>query len=395
MSLPLQGIRVVEFTHMVMGPTCGMILGDLGAEVIKVEPPGGDKTRTLHGLGAGFFRTFNRNKRSVVVDLALPEGREIVGRLVARADILSENFRPGLMRKMGLDYATLSRAHPGLIYVSHKGFLPGPYENRTALDEVVQMMGGLAYMTGPSGRPLRAGSSVNDIMGGMFGAIGAMAALREREQTGRGQEVQSALFENCAFLSAQHMQQMAVSGVEPTPLPDRKTAAWGIYDVFELGGGQQMFIAVTGDKLWKTFCAALGFDEFARDERLATNTGRATARPWLIPRLRELLAARDIDALQAVLEASGVPYARIAKPQDLFDDPHLNASGGLGAVQTESGETTKIPLLPFTLGGRRLGARMPLPQAGEHTGAVLRELGYSEADIARLSAGKVVNRPTD
>jgi len=393
-SLPLEGVRVVEFTHMVMGPTCGMILGDLGAEVVKVEPPGGDKTRTLHGLGAGFFRTFNRNKRSVAVDLARPEGRAIVEKLVAGADIVSENFRPGLMRSMGFDYATLSRVHSRLIYVSHKGFLPGPYEKRTALDEVVQMMGGLAYMTGPSGRPLRAGTSVNDIMGGMFGAIGAIAALRERDKSGRGQEVQSALFENCAFLSAQHMQQLAVTGVEPTPLPDRKSAAWGIYDVFSLAGGKQMFIAVTGDKLWKTFCAALRFDELARDERLETNTGRATARPWLVPRLGELLATHDIDALQSVLEASGVPYARIAKPQDLFDDPHLNASGGLGAVQTENGETTKIPLLPFTLGGRRLGARMPLPKAGEHTRPVMHELGYSDEQIAALTADGIVFSPT-
>jgi crotonobetainyl-CoA:carnitine CoA-transferase CaiB-like acyl-CoA transferase len=385
MSLPLEGIRVVEFTHMVMGPTCGMILGDLGADIIKVEPPGGDKTRTLHGLGAGFFRSFNRNKRSVECDLATPQGRELASRLVASADVVSENFRPGLMKKLGFDYETLSRTNPRLVYVSLKGFLPGPYENRTALDEVVQMMGGLAYMTGPSGRPLRAGTSVNDIMGGMFGAIGAMAALRERDRTGHGQEVQSALFENCAFLSAQHMQQMAVTGVEPTPLPDRKNAAWGIYDVFEVAQGEQIFIAVTGDKLWKTFCGALGISELVADPRLETNTGRATSRPWLLPKLRELVAPRDIGSLQQILEANGVPYARIAKPQDLFNDPHLTASGGLGALRTESGETTRIPLLPFTLGGRRLGARMALPRAGEHTVALMRELGYPEDQIDSLT----------
>ena len=245
--LPLSGIRVIEFTHMVMGPTCGMILADLGAEVIKVEPPGGDKTRTLPGLGIGFFRSFNRNKKSVVLDITTEAGRATAAELAAGSDVVLENFRPGLMQSLGLDYATLSQRAPGLIYVSHKGFLPGPYEKRLALDEVVQMMGGLSYMTGPVGRPLRAGTSVNDIMGGMFGAIGVLAALRERERTGRGQEVQSALFENCVFLSSQHMQQYLMTGEAPPPMPSR-VSAWSVYDVFTLAGGEQLFIGAVSDK---------------------------------------------------------------------------------------------------------------------------------------------------
>jgi len=232
-TLPLDGVRVIEFTHMVMGPTCGMILADLGAEVIKIEPPGGDKTRKLPGLGIGFFRSFNRNKKSVVLDINTPEGHEAAVELVGTCDVMLENFRPGLMAKRGLDYDTLSKQYPGLIYVSHKGFLPGPYEKRLALDEVVQMMGGLSYMTGPVGRPLRAGASVNDIMGGMFGAIGVLAALRERESTGQGQEVQSALFENCVFLSAQNMQQYAMTREPPAPMPSR-VSPWSVYDVFTL-----------------------------------------------------------------------------------------------------------------------------------------------------------------
>ncbi|RZI64254.1 MAG: CoA transferase, partial [Variovorax sp.] len=223
-GLPLEGVRVIEFTHMVMGPTCGMILADLGAEVIKIEPPGGDKTRTLPGLGIGFFRSFNRNKKSVVLDIHTPEGHAKAVELIGQCDVMLENFRPGLMTKLGLDYDTLSKTHPKLVYVSHKGFLPGPYEHRTALDEVVQMMGGLSYMTGPVGRPLRAGTSVNDIMGGMFGAIGVLAALRERERTGRGQEIQSALFENCVFLSAQHVQQFLMTGEPAPPMPSRVSA---------------------------------------------------------------------------------------------------------------------------------------------------------------------------
>jgi len=244
--LPLEGVRVVEFTHMVMGPTCGMILADLGAEVIKVEPPGGDKTRKLPGLGIGFFRTFNRNKKSVVININSPEGHTTALRLIGRSDVVIENFRPGLMASLGLDYATLAKQFPRLIYASHKGFLPGPYEKRLALDEVVQMMGGLSYMTGPKGRPLRAGTSVNDIMGGMFGAIGILAALREREGTGRGQEVQSALFENCVFLCAQHMQQFSMTGESPPPMPAR-ASAWSVYVVFTLADGQQLFIGAVSD----------------------------------------------------------------------------------------------------------------------------------------------------
>ena len=250
-ALPLAGIRVVEFTHMVMGPTCGMILADLGAEVIKIEPPGGDKTRKLPGLGIGFFRSFNRNKKSVVLDIQSPEGRAAAVELIGQSDVVLENFRPGLMASLGLDYAALAAAHPRLIYASHKGFLPGPYEKRLALDEVVQMMGGLSYMTGPKGRPLRAGTSVNDIMGGMFGAIGVLAALREREATGRGQEVQSALFENCVFLSAQHMQQYEMTGEPPPPMPSR-VSAWSVYDVFTLADGEQLFIGAVSDKQFLT-----------------------------------------------------------------------------------------------------------------------------------------------
>ena len=169
MTGPLSGIRVVEFSHMVMGPSCGLVLGDLGAEVVKVEPiPQGDNTRRLVGAGAGFFAAFNRNKKSLVLDLKTDKGVAFAKKLIGHSDVLTENFRPGGLDALGLGYEALKEDHPGLIYCSLKGFLAGPYENRAALDEVVQMMGGLAYMTGPPGRPLRAGTSVNDIMGGMF-----------------------------------------------------------------------------------------------------------------------------------------------------------------------------------------------------------------------------------
>jgi crotonobetainyl-CoA:carnitine CoA-transferase CaiB-like acyl-CoA transferase len=361
--LPLDGVRVIEFTHMVMGPTCGMILADLGAEVIKIEPPGGDKTRRLPGLGIGFFRSFNRNKKSVVLDIQTSEGRNTALELIGQCDVMIENFRPGLMAQLGLDYATLCDRFPRLVYASHKGFLPGPYERRTALDEVVQMMGGLSYMTGPEGRPLRAGTSVNDIMGGMFGAIGVLAALRERERTGRGQEVQSALFENCVFLAAQHMQQYQMTGEPPPPMPSR-VSAWSVYDVFTLAEGEQLFIGAVSDRQFQTLCDVLERPDLAHDPALATNAQRVA----------ETLRHHRIDALSARLEAAGLPNAPLRRPDQLVDDPHLRASGGLVPMTTDEGDTTQVVLLPLLMGQRRPGVRQPLAKVGEHTADVLARL---------------------
>ena len=376
--LPLEGIRVVEFTHMVMGPTCGMILADLGAEVIKVEPPGGDRTRRLVGIGVGFFRTFNRNKKSVVVDLQSEAGRATALALIGTADVVVENFRPGLMASLGLDHASLAPTHPRLVYASHKGFLPGPYEHRLALDEVVQMMGGLAYMTGPPGRPLRAGASVNDIMGGMFGALGVLAALRERERTGRGMEVQSALFENCAFLCASHVEQARMTGESPPPMPAR-VSSWGIYDVFALGGDEQLFVGAVSDKQFRALCDVLGAPGLVDVPAYATNESRVAARPELLPTLAALLSARHAAELVPKLEAAGIPFAPIATPDQLSEDPHLLASGGLAPMDTDDGGTTLSVLLPVTLAGRRLGVRRRLPRPGEHDAEVLGALQPAQA----------------
>jgi crotonobetainyl-CoA:carnitine CoA-transferase CaiB-like acyl-CoA transferase len=372
-NLPLSGIRVLEFTHMVMGPTCGMILADLGAEVIKIEPPGGDKTRQLPGLGIGFFRSFNRNKKSVVLDITTADGQATAKELVAQSDVVLENFRPGLMTQLDLDYAALKAANPKLIYVTHKGFLPGPYENRLALDEVVQMMGGLSYMTGPEGRPLRAGTSVNDIMGGMFGAIGVLAALRERDATGLGQEIQSALFENCVFLSSQHMQQFLMTNEPPPPMPSR-VSAWSVYDVFTLAEGEQLFIGAVSDKQWSALCDVLQSPDLANDPALQTNAQRVAVRPALLQRLGAVLKHHRSQDLSPKLEAAGIPYAPIMRPDQLVNDPHLKASGGLVPMQTEDGGTTEVVLLPLTMGGHRPGVRMPLAGIGEHTAEVLRTL---------------------
>ena len=388
-TLPYAGLRVVEFTHMVMGPTCGLVLADLGAEVIKVEPPTGDNTRRLLGSGAGFYPLFNRNKKSLVLDLQTPEGREAVLKLIDTADVVSENFKAGTMQKLGLDYESLRARNPRLIYVSHKGFLPGPYDHRTALDEVVQMMGGLAYMTGRPGDPLRAGSSVNDIMGGLFGAIGVMAALAERERTGLGQQVQSALFENNVFLVAQHMMQYAVTGKPAAPMPAR-ISAWGIYDVFQVQGGEQIFLAVVSDTQWAIFCRAFGLADLQADARLSTNNGRVREREWLIPQLRERLAQHSRAELAAVFEREGLPFAPITAPHELLDDPHLQATGGLAPITLPDGEragqTAATALLPLSLGGERLGVRCDPPRLGQDSAALLAELGYDATTAARLSA---------
>ena len=388
-KLPYAGIRVVEFTHMVMGPTCGMILADLGAEVIKVEPIEGDKTRNLIGSGAGFFPMFNRNKKSIAVDMKTLAGMELVRKLVSTADVLSENFKPGTMAKLGLDYETLKKMNPKLIYVSHKGFLPGPYDHRTALDEVVQMMGGLAYMTGPEDRPLRAGSSVNDIMGGVFGAIGVMAALRQRELTSEGQEIQSSLFENNVFLVGQHMMQYAVTGKAAKPMPSR-ISAWAIYDVFEVANGEKIFLAVVTDTQWKIFCEAFGFADLYQDPALKLNNQRVQARSTLIPDIKNRLAQLTAKEITTIFEENGLPFAPITRPEQLFEDPHLIATGGLAPITLtdgpKAGTQTSTPLIPLMMNGKRLGVRLNPPKSGEQTQEILKELGYSEDDIRKLSS---------
>jgi crotonobetainyl-CoA:carnitine CoA-transferase CaiB-like acyl-CoA transferase len=386
-------VRVVEFAHMVMGPSCGLVLADLGAEVIKVEPLAGDNTRRLEAAGAGFFPVFNRNKKSLAVDLARPEGKEIAQKLLASADVLTENFRPGALDKLGFSHEALRKTNPRLIYCSLKGFLKGPYEHRPALDEVTQMMGGLAYMTGLPDRPLRAGSSVVDIMGGTFAVVAILAALREREKTGKGKHVTSALFESTAYLVAQHMAQYEITGEAPPPM-SVKRPAWGVYDIFDTAGGGRLFVGVVTDTQWEIFCREFEISDLAKDQRLKTNAMRVKERSWLIPRINEITKEHSAAALATKLEAIGMPFAPIAKPWDLLDDPHLKASGGL--LETGyGGKRSHIPALPIELDGKRLAKRTDPPAIGEHGAALLRELGYSQEAIASLVERRIVAFPTN
>ena len=382
-TLHLAGIRVLEFCHTIMGPSAGLILADLGADVIKVEPANGDPTRRRIGFAAGFFPTFNRNKRSVAIDLKSSEGRALLYRLVETADVLIENFAPGTMDRLGCGYGDLSQKNPRLVYCALKGFLSGPYEHRPALDEVVQFMAGLAYMTGPPGPPLRAGSSVVDIMGGMFAVIGVQAALRERERTGRGQTVKSALYESTAFLMTQHMAGEVVTGRPLPPMPARESA-WAIYEPFATADGKQIFLGLTSNGHWQRFCDHFGRQDLLDDPAYATNEDRVRARAALRPIVANIVARHTLDDLAELFDRIDIPFAPVARPGDLFDDPQLNAHGRMLEIQFANGARGKIPRLPIEIGAHDFALRRQAPAIGEHTEEILAELGLSPDDIEAL-----------
>jgi len=393
-ELPLSGVRVVEMTHMVMGPTCGMVLAQLGAEIIKVEPPGGDKTRSLGGMGISFFPLFNRGKRSVVLDFAKPEDRETMDRLLASADVFLENFRDGQLEKQGLGPEELRRKHPHLIVAGHKGFLSGPYEHRPALDEVVQMMSGLAAMTGTSEKPQRVGSSANDIMGGMFGAIAILAALYQKrgakgadKRADKGADIRIGLFENCLFLVAQHMVEFEMTGNKPRSMPEREHA-WPIYDIFETKGGERIFIGVVTEGHWQSFCREFGLQEFLDDPGLRTTTERILARSRIIPRAAEVIKTWNAADLSATLDRLNICFSPINRPEDLFGDPHVLRPGGLVNNVNANGEAFRVPALPIEWNGQNIGEGLKVPVLGADTAAVRAEL----RDDILSSTGKTAAR---
>ena len=388
-ELALAGIRVLEMGHTVMGPSCSMVLADLGADVIKVEPLEGDRTRANVGFGSAIFPVFNRNKRSLSIDLKSEAGIAVIHKVLAGSDALVENFAFGTMDRLGLGYEALSKVHPRLIFCSLKGFLAGPYEHRAALDEIVQFMGGLAYMTGPRGMPLRAGSSVVDIMGGLFGALGILAAVRERDRTGRGQLVQSALFESTAFMVAQHMGQQALTGVEPPPMPE-KASSWAVYDPFETSDGKTVFVGITSDNHWRAFCTGFGVEELLGDPTLKTNPLRTRQRDKIMPVVTAKFSAETFGSLCAKLERLKIPFGPLAKPGDLFEDRHLNEGGRMLDVVLPNGKHAKIPGIPLDMGGRKPQVRLQPPPMGADTRAVLAEAGYTKTEIDELVKQKVV-----
>jgi crotonobetainyl-CoA:carnitine CoA-transferase CaiB-like acyl-CoA transferase len=382
-GLPLEGVRVIEMTHMVMGPTCGMILAQLGAEVIKVEPPAGDKTRSLGGMGTAFFPLFNRGKRSVVLDLAKAEDRETMHRLLASADVFLENFRDGQLDKQGLGAEELRKKYPHLIVTGHKGFLSGPYEHRPALDEVVQMMSGLAAMTGTREKPQRVGSSANDIMGGMFGVISILAALyQKRGGKTDGANIRIGLFENCLFLVAQHMVEYEMTGNKPRSMPEREHA-WPIYDIFDVADGNRIFIGVVTEGHWQSFCKEFGLQEFLDDPALRTTTDRILARSRIIPRVAEVIEGWDVKALSDKLDRLNICFSPINRPEDLFDDPHVLRPGGLVNNVTADGAAFRVPALPIEWNGNNIGEGLKVPPLGDDTAAIKAELATTNETVRK------------
>lgn len=388
-SLPLEGLTVLEFTHAVMGPTTGLLLADMGAEVIHIEPPEGDSTRRLKGFGTGYFSFYSRNKKSLAVDLKTEAGKALIYRLAEKADIVVENFGPGTMDRLGFGYEVFHGINPSLIYCSLKGFLSGPYEKRHAMDEVVQMMGGLAYMTGRPGDPLRAGTSIVDITGGMFGYIGILLALYERQRTGKGKLVKAALFETTAFLMGQHMAYAALGGSPVPPMPAR-VSAWSIYQIFKTSDAKTIFIGVISEKHWLRLCEAFVWQDFAADPRLQTNNDRIAQREWFLEEIQKRLLSFTEKDIIARCEAAEIPFAPIARPEDLFDDPQLNGGNRLLETELPDGTHTKLPAFPLEYGNATPGIRLEPPLTGEHTRSLLLSLGLSQQEVDNLEQNNVV-----
>lgn len=394
-SQPLAGIRVLEFTHAVMGPAAGLVLADMGADVIRVEPaPHGDHTRRLKGFGTGYHTFFNRNKKSLAVDVKTETGRQIVQRLLPSSDVLIENFAPGTMERLGLGYEQVMSIAPRLIYCRLKGFMDGPYSKRTALDEVVQMMSGLAYMTGPPGQPLRAGASIVDIMGGTFGALGVLVALRQREETGEGQLVSSGLFETAAYIMGQHMAYGAIAQ-EPVPPMPARISPWAVYRLFETQDGEQVFVGITSDKHWEAFCRVFERPDLLADDSLATNNRRVEARERLHAELEEFFAELPLAEIVRRCDEAGIPFSPVARPEDLFEDPQLVEGQSLSMTTLPDGRQAPLPRLPLALDGNRPHLRQEPPGVGAHTRQVLSSLGYTDREIERLQQEGVVKTESE
>lgn len=385
----LSTLRVLEFSHAVLGPACGLVLADLGAEVIRIEPPEGDPTRELKGFGTGYYPFFNRNKKSVAIDIKSDAGRDVIFKLLETTDVLIENFGPGTMERLGFGYETLASLYPKLVYCSLKGFLPGPYSARLALDEVVQMMSGLAYMTGPVGQPLRMGASVIDVTTGMMGALAVLAALRERDATGKGQLVKSALFETAAFLMGHHMAYAAVTK-EPVPPMPARVSAWAIYRTFQTADDELVFIGVTSDKQWIRFCEVFEQRDWLADERLATNNGRIEQREWFLPQVAEMVCQYPKAEILKRCEAAELPFSPVAKPEDLFTDEQLIHGGSLLETIFPNGDTTQLPRLPLLLSDEGSQLEINPPKIGEHSREVLTDAGLGADEIEGLIGKGIV-----
>ena len=394
-KLPLEGVRVLELSHIVAGPSGGVILGDLGAEVIKIEHPvTGDTARSQSNNGQTFL-SFNRNKQYLALDLRKDAGKKIFGELVAKADVVLDNFAPGALKRLGLDYEWGRTVNKRIIYCSVKGFLPGPYGDRPFLDELAQMGGGLAYLTGFQDQPMRAGASITDIGAATYGVIGILSALYRRERTGEGDSIEAGLYETIVFWISQYVLGAQLTGINPPPRGSRSSGmganmGWGVYRLFPTKSGRDIFIAVTGNRHWTGLCDALGFADWRDSTEFNSNKKRGAHKPRINERVAEAVAKLDYDDIADRLYKALVPFSPVNTPLDLVEEKHLNEAGHWMHLKV-GGKPYKLPKLPFSMGRTaEFTVREQPGGLGAHTDAILATLGYSAQQIEALKAEKIV-----
>jgi crotonobetainyl-CoA:carnitine CoA-transferase CaiB-like acyl-CoA transferase len=372
MSGPLEGVRVIELCQVMAGPFCGQVLGDMGADVVKVEPPGtGDQTRT--GMGEHAFRAVNRNKRSVTLDLKQPGDVATLHRLVAAADVLTENFRPGVARRLSADFQTLASINPRLIYASISGFgQTGPYAQRPGFDLIAQGAAGVMSVTGePGGTPVKAGVPVSDLSAGLFCAIGILSALHSRARTGEGQWIDTSLWEGALALGIWETAELWATGRPPQPLGSahRLTAP---YQALRTRDGH-VTVGGNNDKLWRRLCATLGRDDLPGDPRFATNADRMANRAALVAELEQALAPKTTAEWVGTLLEAGVPAGPILDYAQVVADPHTRAREMVVEMEHPEAGTVNALGIPVKLSATPGSIRRPAPLLGQHNDEVLGE----------------------
>ncbi len=395
-ALPLAGLKVLELGHIVAGPAAGQILADMGADVIKVESvDGGDQVRQMPGAMSAMFHFLNRNKRSVALDLK-GEGAAIFLQMATGADVVIDNYSYGAVDRLGLGYDVVSQTNPGLVWLSIKGFLPGPSESQPMLDELAQMAGGLAFMTGTEQKPMRAGASIIDIGAAAYGIIAVLAALRQRDTTGQGQRIVAGLYETSVYYVAQWMATAQFGEQESVPLATMQQGTrmgFSVYQLFDTLDGNRVFVGIMSDAHWVRFIKVFGPDTLLDDARFMASADRLVNRAELNAAIGAVLARYTSEDAMARLKTANIPFAPIRRPDQLHAEAHLRASGQLVETPFPNGKTGQLPKLPFRASGFDMPLRSEAPALGADTADVLAALGYSEDDLAALSGRRAIGMP--
>jgi crotonobetainyl-CoA:carnitine CoA-transferase CaiB-like acyl-CoA transferase len=392
---PLDGVRVLDLSRALAGPFCSQMLGDLGADIIKIEQPGvGDTARAwgppYEGGESSYFLSINRNKRSVAVNLNDPRGVDILRRLVVQSDIMLENFVPGRLERVGLDYESCRRLKPELIYCSISGFgQVGPERGRAAYDQIMQGLGGIMSVTGePDGPPTRIGIAIADIMAGMFAAYAITAALRHRECTGEGQMIDTSLLEGQLAMMTYQAARYFATGEVPQPVGNRHPSIvpYGVYCAADM----YFNLAVGTDDLWRRFCKALDLTDLLDDPRFATNHERVKHRDALNPILEAFFAAHPLSEIETPLTAAGVPCGAVRDLHTIFTDPQVAALETVRAINHPTAGSIRVVGPPYRFSATPAEIRLPPPLLGQHTNEVLRSLGYNAQKLMALREAGVI-----